>query len=217
MKKLFILLLAAMAFVACNDESEEGWTDIGELIAEGSFDVINLLIEDFDIASVDGEQLTKELQKSGFSPIESYTQLKDGKWVTPTPMDGCYVPSVYLFDGNGQGWEYTSWETNVSHRPHAWHRDPMTWKFDADGLLSITKSFKQRIDYVAKDGAVTEGEIEEITTTTTFKLIYYKTPYLVLELDDTRYLLGLEEKKRGDWESYCSDYDEGLVVLYCYE
>lgn len=216
MKKLFVLLLATMVFVACEETSEEVQPNIDKLIADGSFDAANLLIEGFDVQSVDVGELCQELQSGGFSPIESYAQLKDGKWVVPDLMDGDNTPSVYLFDQNGQGWEFTSWETNISHQPHAWHRDPTFWKYD-DGLLSVTKSYKQRIDRVAKDGTVTEGEVEEITTTTIFKLVYYKSPNLVLEMDDKRYLFDLGKKNRGEWDKYCSDYEDGVIVLSVYE
>ncbi len=36
-------------------------------------------------------------------------------------------------------------------------------------------------------------------------------------MDDKRYLFDLGKNNRGEWDKYCSDYEDGVIVLSVYE
>ena len=163
MKKLFILLLATMVFVACNDEADYS---IDRDVNSYTIEELQNLSEDFDITKIDQDQLLADLTE-GAIWVPCYI----GTWAAETGefkynpvFGGSYNNVQWIFGADGKA-------VNVStlyedHIPRTTYKSyDATWQYDSK-----------------------TGEIEAVWNENSkeyrLKVLYYESPVLYFSQDN---------------------------------
>ena len=215
MKKVFVLMLAAMAFVACEDTMDTiEQPSFDQLVQEGAYDAVNLLVDQFDVQSIDTRIFVNDLTSGGMGEGVCIAEFRDGKWQAPIPVYGCGYHVDYLFNADQTGWLYCNRWLDPFHREKPWFRAASTWKYDAENSeLLIESTYQYRVDLIDRtEWQIIEGEVQNIVTKVRRKVVYYESPYLVYETDDERILVNLQERSHDEWIDHCSNFEEGIWI-----
>lgn len=186
MKKLFILLAAAIGFVACEDATENSVPSIEQLLADGDYDAVNKLIEELGPQSIDQEQFINDLATGGIQTgIEFFAEFCDGQWQTPAPADiGLPIYTFLVFNADQTGWMYHD-RQDVWQHDGPWFRSASTWGYDPqNSTLTIQTSYQHRYDLIDRTNwEIIEGEVQIRELNIDFKVLYYQSPMVILQDD----------------------------------
>ncbi|MBO5351337.1 MAG: hypothetical protein J6A66_07020 [Alistipes sp.] len=215
MKKCLLFLIAALAFVACEDAVNTiEQPPFAQLVQEGAYDAVNLLVDQFDAQSINEVELVDDLTSGGMGEGACIAEFRDGKWQVPIPVYGCGYHMDYVFNADQTGWVYCNRWLSPFHRENPWFRTTSTWKFDAEKAeLWIESTYQYRVDLIDRtEWKIIEGEVQDIDITVCRKVVYYESPYLVYEAGDERILVNLQERSHDEWIDHCSNFEEGIWV-----
>lgn len=160
MKKYLLILLALMAFVAC----EDGFEPVRELESY-TLDELTSLSEGFDVSQIDHDQLIADLMQGAMWNVHYLGTWKDEEnaWVNATIYGGVSNVNKWIFDENGeakccysiQGWDTSGAPSTTFHKhiDAKWHYEPKT------GEIVVVMQYDEPKEY-------------------RLKVLYYKSPIL---------------------------------------
>ncbi len=217
MKNLLILFAAAIGFAACEDATEDSVPSIEQLLMDGDYDAVNLLIEELGPQSIDQEQLINDLVTGGIEKnLKVIAEFYDGKWQTPIPVDSGPYPiySFIVFNADLTGWMYHARQDTWAQDVPSWFRSSSTWGYDPqNSTLTIQTSYRHRYDQIDRvNWEIIEGEVTIRELNIDYKVLYHQSPMVILQADRWRCLVNLQEKSHNEWIESVSNYGEDIWI-----